>query len=209
MVKKLQLNLIKLKFKEDDIFLFRPFDLQKFFNVSPNTASLFLNRNVKKGYLKKIRKGLYCFSDSNISEFYIANKAYIPSYVSFEYALMYYNIISETVYGITSATSKTSKNFLIRNINYSYYRIKKEAFTGYIKKDFDGQISLIAEPEKALADYFYFVSIGKKALYDRLNLDNLEKNKLIQYAKLFKRKNLLSLIDKIYANYKRNRQIIY
>lgn len=208
MVKKLKLNLIRLKFKEEEIFLFRSFDLQKFFNVKPNTANVFLNRNIKSGYIKKMRQNLYCFADDIINEFYIANKAYAPSYVSFEYALMYYNIISETVYSITSATSKTSRNFLIKNITYSYYHIKKEVFTGYGKKNFDGQIALIAEPEKALVDYLYFVSIGKKGLYERLNLDNIQKEKLVQYAKLFKRKNLNNLINIIYDQYNRDRQTI-
>lgn len=209
MVKKLKLNLIRLKFKEEGIFLFRPFDLQKFFNVHQNTASIFLNRNVKKGYLKKIRQNLYCFADDVISEFYIANRSYAPSYVSFEYALMYYNIISETVYSITSATSKISRNFSIKNITYSYYHIKKETFTGYSKKNLDGQIVLIAEPEKALADYLYFVNIGKKGLYERLDLSNIEKIKLLQYIKLFKRKNLINLVNLIYDQYNRDRQIIY
>ena len=128
----------------------------------------------------------------------IANNVYHPSYVSFEYALMFYNIIPETVYAITSATSKTSREFIVNKLSYSYYRIKKEAFTGYAKKDFNGQIVLVAEPEKALADYLYFVAIGRKSLNERLDLKEINKGKLIKYAKLFKRKNLLKLINQIY-----------
>lgn len=198
MVKKLKLNLIRNKFKEDDLFVFTPFDLQKYFNVSVNTANLFLYRNVKKSYLIKFKKGFYGFTGEYINEMVIANKIYQPSYISFEYALMYYNIIPETVYAITSATSKTSREFVINSINYSYHRVKKETLTGYTKKYFNGQMALIAEPEKALADYLYFVSIGKKVLNERLDLKEINKGKLIRYAKLFKRKNLLKLINQIY-----------
>ena len=198
MVKKLKLNLIRNKFKEDDLLVFTSFDLRKYFNASANTVNLFLNRNVKKGNLIKFRKGLYGFTGEYINEMLLANKVYKPSYVSFEYALMFYNIIPETVYTITSATSKTSREFIINNITYSYHRIKKEAFTGYTKKYFDGQMALVAEPEKALADYLYFVALGKKVLNERLSLEEIDRNKLAKYAKIFKRKNLLKLIDQIY-----------
>lgn len=209
MVKKLKLNLIRNKFKEEELYVFSPFDLQKYFNVSKNTASLFLTRNVKKNNIIKLRKGLYIFSGEHINEMLIANKVCQPSYISFEYALMFYNIIPETVYPITSATSKITKEFIIENITYSYYRIKKEAFVGYKKEDFNGQSALIAEQEKAFVDYLYFVDLRKKVLYSRIDVSNLSKDKLIKYAKLFKRKSLLNLTNKIYDQARRHKKIIY
>jgi predicted transcriptional regulator of viral defense system len=209
MVKKLKLNLIRNKFKEEGVSVFKAFDLQKFFGTSQNTAYLFINRNVQRGNILKLRKGVYIFAGEYVNEVLIANKVYSPSYVSFEYALMFYGIIPETVYGITSATSRTTREFIINNISYPYYHIKREAFTGYIKKDFNGQQALLAEPEKALADYLYFVAIGKKAANDRLELGGINKQKLIQYAKLFKRKNLLLMINQIYDQARRNREVIY
>ena len=62
MVKKLKLNLIRNKFKEDGIYVFSPFDLQKYFRVSQNTANLFINRNIKQGNILKLRRGLYIFA---------------------------------------------------------------------------------------------------------------------------------------------------
>lgn len=209
MVKKLKLNLIRNKFREDGIYIFSPFDLQKYFKVLQNTANLFINRNIKQSNILKLRKGLYMFVGERVSEKLIANRVYEPSYVSFEYALMFYSIIPETVYTITSATTKLTREFVINNISYSYHRIKRGAFTGYIKKDFNGQEALIAEPEKALADYLYFVAIGQKVLNERLELREINKKKLIKYAKLFQRRNLLKLINQIYAKNRRNREIIY
>ncbi|OQX70984.1 hypothetical protein B6D52_02980 [Candidatus Parcubacteria bacterium 4484_255] len=209
MVKKLKLNLIRNKFKDEGIFIFTPFSLQKHFNVALNTANLFLTRNVKQKNIIKLKNGLYSFVGEYINEAFIANKIYEPSYVSMEYALMYYHIIPETVYYVTSVTTKTTREFVINNVAYSYSRIKKSAFTGYIKKYFDGQMALIAEPEKALADWLYFVSIGKKSMNDRLDLGNINQKKLIKYCKLFKRKNLIKLIEKTYDEDRRNPKIIY
>ncbi len=209
MVKKLNLNLIRNKFKTNGIFVFTPFSLQKYFDVSSNAASLFLSRNVKKKNIIKLKNGFYSFAGDYINEMLIANKIYEPSYVSLEYALSFYNIIPETVYSITSVTTKTTREFNINNIAYSYLHIKKTAFTGYVKKYFDEQVALIAEPEKALADWIYFLSLGKKGLNDRLELKNINKKKLIGYCNLFQRKNLIKLIEKIYDEVGRNSKIIY
>ena len=209
MVKKLKLNLIRNKFKDEGIFIFTPFSLQKYFDVALNTANLFLTRNVKQKNIIKLKNGLYSFAGEYINQEFIANKIYEPSYVSLEYAMMYYNIIPETVYSVTSVTTKTTREFIVNNIVYPYLHIKKSAFTGYIKKYFDGQMSLIAEAEKALADWLYFVSIGKKSMNDRLDLTNINKKKLIKYCHLFERKNLIKLIEKVYDEDRRNPKIIY
>ncbi len=210
MVNKLKLNSIRNKFREDGIPLFTAFDLQKYFRVSQNTANLFINRNIKQGNIIKLRKGLYMFAGEHVNEMLIANKVYSPSYVSLEYALMFYNIIPETVYTVTSVTTRLTREFAINNIRYSYHRIKRKSFTGYVKKNFLGQEAFIAEPEKALADYLYFVALGRKTLNDRLELRSINKEKLINYSQLFQRKKLPELIDHIYDDsYRRNQEIIY
>jgi len=198
MVKKLKLNLLRNVFKKEGLYLFTPFDIQKYFGVSPNAVNLFLYRNVKNGYILKIRNNLYKFSDEYVNEMLIANKIYQPSYISFEYALNFYGIIPETVYKITSATTRTTREFVVQKLSYVYHHLKKEVFTGYIKKSFREQTILIAEPEKALADYLYFVNLGKKPLGSRLNLKEINREKLIKYLYLFKRKDLLNLVKQIY-----------
>jgi len=209
MVKKLKLNSIRNKFKQEGLHTFSPFDLQRYFDVSKNTASLFLTRNVKKNNITKLRKGLYSFTGEYVSEMLIANKAYQPSYISFDYALMFYNIIPETVYPITSATTKTTRKFFIENITYSYYHIKKDAFVGYKKENFNNQPALIAQPEKALADYLYFIDLGKGALCDRIDVSALSKDDLLKYVGLFKRESLVSLTNKVYDDARRHKKIIY
>jgi len=197
MVKKLNLNLIRNNFKDKGIFVFSPFSLQKYFDVSSNAASLFLSRNVKKKNIVKLKNCFYSFAGDYVNEMFIANKIYEPSYISLEYALSFYNIIPETVYSVTSVTTKATREFAINNISYVYGKIKKSAFTGYVKKDFNGQMTLIAEPEKALADWLYFVSLGKKELNERLNFSALNKRKVMDFAKLYNRPGLIKIIKEI------------
>lgn len=199
MVKKLRLNIIRNLFKKEGLFVFSPFDLQKYFNVSANTASLFLSRNVKRGNIVKLKRKLYAFDGEHVNELLLANKIYEPSYISFEYALMFYSIIPETVYTITSATTRITREFEVKNIGFFYHHIKKQSFTGYVKKYFNGQMAFLAEPEKALSDYLYFVVLGRKVLNERLDLQKIQKSKVMRYAHLFGKDALMALIEKIYA----------
>ena len=55
-------------------------------------------------------------------------------------------------------------------------------------------VILIAEPEKALADYLYFVDLKLKTLNERLYLKRKINGKTVmRYVKLFERKSLIDL----------------
>lgn len=117
--------------------------------------------------------------------------------MSLETALSHYGIIPETVYSITSVTPKATQNFGAFGMDFSYTRIKQSAFQGYSAKKENDHTYFIAEPEKALADYLYLVSIGKKSWNDRFYFKNISKEKLLKYANFFGRKKLIKLIEKI------------
>lgn len=191
------------------MFIFSPFEFKQIFNVSQKSTSFFINYNVKKGFFIKLKNGFYAFKNHFPPEVEIANRIYSPSYISLEYAMSHYNIIPDTVYSVTSITTKTTREFVINNISYSYRKIKKSGFTGYAKKNVNGHMALIAEPEKAFIDYLYFVSLGKKSVYDRIEIKNLKKEKLIYYAKLFKKDSIIKLLNDIYDKNRRNKKIIY
>lgn len=127
----------------------------------------------------------------------IANRLYRPSYISFEYAMATYNILLEMPYSVTSATTKPTRTFTVGGKTFSYFTIKREAFTGYTPLKRAGRTVLIAEPEKALVDYLYFVSLGKKPRNDRLNTASLDKQKILHYARLYQRTGLDQLLKEI------------
>lgn len=207
MVEKLNRIKVEEKLKSLRMHLFTPREFRDIFGVSQKTASVFINRNLKSGLFLKLRNGYYMLKDSNLSLYFIANKLYQSSYISLETALSYYSIIPEVVYTITSITMKATRELETPRGVFSYQRIKKEAFTGYIPKQIEGNIVMIAEPEKALADYLYFVDLKKVSLNDRIDLREINKTKLIKYAMFFTRPSLLELIEKVYVEQGKPRRI--
>lgn len=207
MLKKLKRIEVEEKLKSIGLEVFTPEEFRGIFKVSKNTASAFITSNSKSGLFVKLRNNFYMIKDSRPSQFFIANKLYEPSYVSLNAALSYYEIIPEVVYAATSVTTKNSREFSTPRGGFIYQTLKKDAFTGYGLRWIDRNNILIAEPEKALADYLYFVDLKKVSLNDRLELRKINKAELIKFAKLFKRPGILKLIDKIYAEYKKPRKI--
>lgn len=144
-----------------------------------------LERYTKYGILVRLKGGLYYLASNKPSEYLIANKLYIPSYISFETALSYYGIIPETVYSITCATTKTTRTYQADRKDYVYHSIKKKAYRGYELRVIGGQKVFIAEKEKALADYLYLAFLSKREINDRLNMRNLDKKKIMGHIKIF------------------------
>jgi predicted transcriptional regulator of viral defense system len=109
----------------------------------------------KKGYIIKIIKGYYIFSDVDIDEpmlWAIANKIYKPSYISFESAMSHYRLIPESVFMISSASTRRTTMFETQMAKFSYRTIKPALFFGYSLLS-DG--TKMAYMEKAILDYFY------------------------------------------------------
>ena len=145
----------------------------------------------------RLKKGLYGLKTDLPSEEELANRLYQPSYISFEYALASYNILPEMTYSVTSASTKPTRTFMVDDKVFSYFTIKKEAYTGYILIKREGKSFLMAQPEKALVDYLYFVVLGKKPNNDRLNVSSLQKEKLFEYAALYEREKLTNLVEEL------------
>jgi len=160
-------------------------DMKRILGVSQGALRMIIWRYTRKGALIKIRRGLYALKGSEPSAFYLANKIYSPSYVSFESALSYYHIIPETVYTVTSATARTTRNFSAMGREFSYRRIKKDAYGGFRPEKIAGDTVLIAEPEKAYADYLYFVFLRKSGMNDRADTRNLNLSEVRKYVRQF------------------------
>lgn len=149
----------ELKSKARGYPLFRLEDIFKWFPDAKRTTTLNqLNFWTKKGYLEKIRKGVYKLSDFEIKDtFLLANFIYPPSYISLETALNYYSIIPDIPFGVTSVTLNKTKTFKTKNYGiFSYCNIKPDLFFGFnsilVEKGYSYNI---AWPEKSLFDYLY------------------------------------------------------
>lgn len=185
--------------KEKKFETFTPYDLERSFDISKKSISKFLHRGVKEKFFIRAKRGLYLFTEKQAEfQLFLANKLYRPSYLSFDWALSYYHIIPESIYSITSATTKSTREFFLNEQLYQYFTLKQKAFTGYRPKDVGGKIVLLADSEKALTDYLYFVCLGKRKLNDRMDLADLNKKRVLYYAKLYDRPKLIQLIKEIW-----------
>ncbi|MCL4378841.1 MAG: hypothetical protein M1409_10795 [Actinobacteria bacterium] len=140
---------------------FTLFTLNDIKKIDPDFGRSRLNEWQEKGYIKKIIKNHYIFSDLEINDvvlFEIANRIYAPSYVSLEMALSYYNLIPESVYIVTSVSTRRTYSFSTDIGTFSYRNIRANAFFGYnIIKNKDKYYK-IACPEKAVLDFLYYRS---------------------------------------------------
>ena len=207
MVKKLNRIQVQEKLKSSGPVVFTPREFYDIFGIPPKTGSVFISRNLKSGLFLKLRNNYYMLKDSHPPLYSIANKLYQPSYISLESALSHYGIIPEVVYTVTSVTTKPTREFKTPKSVFSYQRIKKSVFTGYGPVPIEGNVVLLAEPEKALADYLYFVDLKKTSLNDRLNMRDVHKGRLLKFIRTFKRKSMLKKMTEIYAHQTKPRKI--
>jgi predicted transcriptional regulator of viral defense system len=141
----------------------------------------------QKGYLLKVKRGYYCFNERNQGEqflYFTANKIYSPSYISFESALAYYNLIPEGVFTLTSATTKNTANYASTIGDFSYRHIKSDLFFGYKLLNEKNFTIKIAEPEKVILDYFYINKINSTEEIEALRFNEIVGNEIIRFDKL-------------------------
>ncbi|MBM4402518.1 MAG: hypothetical protein FJ044_04700, partial [Candidatus Cloacimonetes bacterium] len=141
-----------------------------------------VSRLEKEGVLERLKTGIYVLADQEIDLTVTANQLYYPSYLSFETALGNFGIISQKTYTLTFATTRKSKKDLLGQTEVEYRHLNKDLFFGYSFK----QNLYIAEPEKALLDELYMVSLGKSKLdFSELDLHELSFKKSEKMAQKF------------------------
>lgn len=169
-------------------------------------------RWVKKGYLIRLRRGMYSFpeylKEPGISTFF-AGKIYHPSYISLHSALSVYGLIPETVVQFTSVTPLKTAFFKNKFGEYSYKTIKHDLMFGYYKRKVYNELTTnFACIEKALLDLFYLYPFfnNEKDIID-LRLDqnilhnDLDREKWERYIIRFQTNALekrVQILEKVY-----------
>ena len=163
-----------------------------------------MSRWVKGGKLIKLAREKYVFSPlyqkKGFSEVYVANHLVYPSYVSLEYALSFFGWIPEAVFSVTSVTPLRPIAYQTLSGNFVYRHLKKEMFWGYESQSERMKEAMIACPEKALLDTFYFwTGEISKARVDEMrfqNLDQINIPKLLQFTEKTKSKKLHKIVNR-------------
>ncbi|MFH1282178.1 MAG: hypothetical protein ABII27_00760 [bacterium] len=162
----------------------------------------------KNGLLVELRRGAYLLNDNDrkvhVSNPYLANQLYSPSYISLEYALNFYGLIPERVNDVTSITTRKTLSFSNNTGNFSYRHVNPSVYRGFTSvNDKQGLSFLIADPEKALMDFCYlnlglFSGNYKDIFLESYRLQNMESlniKKILYYAELFNIKKLMKVAD--------------
>ena len=166
-----------------------------------------LSRWHKQGMIMQLKRGLYLLPPDDRavkpSSYFLANQLVFPSYVSLEAALSYYHLIPETVYQVTSVTTKKPGYFSTEEGNFVYRHVKPDLYFGFhTLTDNAGLSFFIATAEKALADFFYlnlaqFLPSDKNIFREsyRLNVnENIDPDRLIDISTKFSSKKLKQVV---------------
>jgi predicted transcriptional regulator of viral defense system len=173
-----------LRFNAISIFSKR--DVCRLLKLTERQAARAIEEAVNEGVLVRIKRGLFFLAVRQPGALTIANYLLEPSYISLETALSYYRVIPETVYSVTSITPKAPRTFTRLNRKFTYHHINRMLYFGYGKAVIGGTKILIADKEKAVLDYLYFVVQGHRKLNPRSNLAALDQTRLNAYIDTFK-----------------------
>lgn len=193
---------------------FRPLftldDLKTLF-LEEKIAPKQLTRWQEQGYLIKLKNGVYILEDfkKNIHPFLIANVLYFPSYISLESALYEYGFIPDVPQTTTSVTTKKTWANTNQCGQFTFKKIKTDCFVGYGPTVYQGYSVMMAEPEKALADFCYLnksrLRKKEQILQLRLNSFSLQekinKDKFRHYGLLFQSPLLNKLIKELVSQF--------
>lgn len=164
------------------------------FGTSPDVLKLQLHQWKKAGDIISLRRGIYIFPDQNIDKIEIAKYLCWPCYLSLEYALSHYGLLPDVVFAMTLVTTKSTRKFNTPLGQFTYQKLKQEAFFGFDNK------TLIAEKEKAVVDNLYLNRhrfLPNPDFWEEQrwqNLDELNFKRALDHAKHFRSDKLKNLL---------------
>ena len=151
-------------------------ELARVLGISLASARVAASRYVRQGLLLRVRKNLYVlrkrWEHAELEEkFQIANMGQVPSYVSLLTALDYYGLTTQVQREFfESVALKRTKEIDVDASVFKYTKIAAGLYFGFQRyKGF-----FIANPEKALLDAFYLMSLGRYGL----DVSSLESRRL-------------------------------
>ena len=191
-----------------DLPVFTLNDIRKF---APDFYKEQLSYWRSREFIKHFAGRYYYFTDQIVDEGLLnmmANKIYEPSYISLESALEKYQIIPESVLGITSISSRKTKQFHSSWGNLRYQSIKPIYMFGYevieARKNVKYKIAIL---EKAILDYLYLnAEVNSREDFESLRwnknhlLDQIDNRLFLNYLKIFNNKALRNR-SKIFMEY--------
>jgi len=173
-----------LKLSNSGKTVFSTADLMLFWGIeNKDTLWVDISRTLSRGYLIHIRRGLYCLKGVEVNKLELAGKLKKNSYISFETVLLQKGAINQW-YGTYFSASDRKLDIENDYGKFNYRKLSDKILNnrlGVINKD----NYFIASTERAICDYFY--KIGFAQLDD---LDDIDRDKLIEISKVYDNKRL-------------------
>jgi predicted transcriptional regulator of viral defense system len=135
--------------------------------LAAGTIRTALYRWMKTGKVIQLKKGVYMarhffeLHSGDVDFLPAVSSILIPqSYVSLEYALQRYGILTEVTYPVSAVTLKQTRLIENRLGTFDFHNIKKALYTGFTMEGYLGIPYCQATVAKALFDYLYFRPLG-------------------------------------------------
>lgn len=151
------------KTKLESLPFFNLMAVKQLFGYSEETTRQTLFRWNKSGKVIRLKKDLYISRDFYLSHYqdpdfsgFISAIIQPFAYLSLDYVLQTYGILTETTYPITGVTIKNTQAVTNQFGTFSYCHIRPNLFGGFEEKNVWGVNVKRASLGKALFDYFYF-----------------------------------------------------
>lgn len=164
----------------------RRVDLQNNLGLSGNPLNQCIKRAVNSKKVSRLKHGIYVISEpynmQTLNNYEAAQWLYGTSYISFESALSFYGLIPESVYTITSATTKRSAEFETDVGKFAFVKVPKKKFLLNVSRlEQETGTYYIAKPFKALADLIFE---KKKIWKTQLDLEADMRIEIVELKKL-------------------------
>jgi len=143
-----------------------------------------LGRLQHRGLVERITNGIYLNAlTQDFAATDVINVLRPNAYVSLDSALRHWGISTQSPSVLTCVTTGKPKEYRSKHLNVRFRTIAPKLYWGFKEKATRYGAYKLAEPEKALLDWVYLaLQNGIEPALDELNLRNLDRSKLFEYA---------------------------
>jgi predicted transcriptional regulator of viral defense system len=176
---QLQKELINLNLE-----IFTLNDLVKITGQKKEILKVFLNNQIKKNNLIRLKKNYYTFKQ--IDNKFKLTSLYKNSYLALNSALEFYQTTTQKYNTLELISNKTLSSKNINGIKIKNYKIKNKLFFGYEKHKVDNIDFFVSNLEKTIIDCVYFqnqVYLSETLKFIKLKKNKLNKTKIEDYLK--------------------------
>jgi len=162
-------------------------ELAQEFNYYETSVRYALHQQAKRGLVEHFGKMIFInLVTPNFSGRELINMLRPEAYLSLETVLRDSGVSTRSPTVLTCVTSSAPGEFRAKSVSINFRKISQNLFWGFQKRHTRYGKYNVADPEKALLDWIYSKRrMGSTIHTDELDLQRLDRGKLLQYAERF------------------------